>query len=93
MPFKGLSAFFLFCRADRRWGIQAFRNRPDRERAYRKGLVLLSNYYQPEIERASREQIKAWQDERLVETVNHVYKNVPYYRLTMEEKMLSPADI
>lgn len=93
MPFKGLSAFFLFCRADRRWGIQAFRNRPDRERAYRKGLVLLSNYYQPEIERASREQIKAWQDERLVETVNHVYKNVPYYRQKMEEKKLTPADI
>lgn len=93
MPFKGLSAFFLFCRADRRWGIQAFRNRPDKERAYRKGLVLLSNYYQPEIERASREQIKAWQDERLVETVNHVYKNVPYYRQKMEEKKLTPADI
>ena len=93
MPFKGLSAFFLFCRADRRWGIQAFRNRLDKERAYRKGLVLLSNYYQPEIERASREQIKAWQDERLVETVNHVYKNVPYYRQKMEEKKLTPADI
>jgi len=53
----------------------------------------LSNYYQPEIERASREQIKAWQDERLVETVNHVYKNVPYYRQKMEEKKLTPADI
>ncbi len=53
----------------------------------------MSNYYQPEIERASREQIKAWQDERLVETVNHVYKNVPYYRQKMEEKKLTPADI
>ncbi len=53
----------------------------------------MSNYYQPEIECASREQIKAWQDERLVETVNHVYQNVPYYRQKMEEKKLTPADI
>ena len=39
----------------------------------------MENYFQPEIECASREQIRAWQDERLVETVKHVYENVPYY--------------
>ena len=35
----------------------------------------MERYYQPEIECASREQIRAWQDERLVNTVRHVYKN------------------
>ena len=40
----------------------------------------MEHYYQPEIECASREQIKAWQDERLVKQVKHVYDNVPYYR-------------
>jgi len=53
----------------------------------------MANYYQPEIETASREQIKAWQDERLVKQVQHVWDNVPYYRRKMEEKGLTPADI
>lgn len=53
----------------------------------------MSNYYQPEIECASREQIKAWQDERLVSQVTHVYKNVPYYRNLMEQKGVTPDDI
>ena len=54
---------------------------------------LKSRYYQPEIETASREQIKAWQDERLVKQVQHVWDNVPYYRKKMEEKGVTPADI
>ena len=53
----------------------------------------MANYYQPEIETASREQIKAWQDERLKKQVQHVWDNVPYYRKKMEEKGLTPADI
>ncbi len=53
----------------------------------------MRKYYQPEIETASREQIKAWQDERLVKQVQHVWDNVPYYRKKMEEKGLTPADI
>jgi len=53
----------------------------------------LERYYQPEIECASREQIKAWQDERLVKQVRHVWDNVPYYRKKMEEKGLTPDDI
>lgn len=53
----------------------------------------MANYYQPEIETASREQIKAWQDERLVKQVRHVWENVPYYRHKMEEKGLTPDDI
>ena len=53
----------------------------------------MPKYYQPEIETASREQIKAWQDERLVKQVQHVWEHVPYYRKKMEEKGLTPADI
>lgn len=53
----------------------------------------MEHYYQPEIECASREQIRAWQDERLAHTVKHVYDNVPYYRKMMEEKGVTPADI
>ena len=53
----------------------------------------MAKYYQQEIETASREQIKAWQDERLVKQVQHVWDNVPYYRKKMEEKGLTPADI
>ncbi len=50
-------------------------------------------YYQPEIETASQEQIKAWQDERLVKQVKHVWDNVPYYRKKMEEAGVTPEDI
>ena len=50
-------------------------------------------YFQPEIETASYEQIKAWQDERLVKQVRRVWDNVPYYRSKMEAKGLTPDDI
>ena len=53
----------------------------------------MERYYQPEIETASREQIKAWQDERLVKQVRHVWDSVPYYRKKMEEAGLTPEDI
>ncbi len=53
----------------------------------------MPNYYQPEIETASREQILAWQNERLVKQVRHVWDNVPYYRKKMEEKGVTPDDI
>ena len=53
----------------------------------------MERYFQPEIETASREQIKAWQDERLVKQVRHVWDNVPYYRKKMEAKGLTPDDI
>ncbi len=51
------------------------------------------NYYQPEIECASVETIKALQDERLVKQVKHVYDNVPYYREMMDKKGVKPEDI
>ena len=53
----------------------------------------MGNYYQPEIECASREQIRAWQDERIVKQERHVYENVPYYRALMEKKGVTPEDI
>lgn len=53
----------------------------------------MEHYYQKEIECAPREQIRAWQDERLVKTVKHVYENVPYYKNMMDQKGITPADI
>lgn len=53
----------------------------------------MERYYQPEIECASREQILAWQNERLVKQVRNVWDNVPYYRKKMEEKGVTLDDI
>ena len=53
----------------------------------------MSKYYQEAIETASREQIKQWQDERLVATVKRVYENVEYYRKKMDEAGVTPDDI
>ena len=53
----------------------------------------MPSYYQKEIETASREQIRAWQDERLVDTVHHVWNNNEYYRSKMKAAGLEPGDI
>jgi phenylacetate-CoA ligase len=53
----------------------------------------MERYYQPDIECASRETIKAIQDEKLIKQVKHVWDNVPYYRKKMEEKGVTPQDI
>ncbi len=53
----------------------------------------MKRYYQEEIETASREQIRAWQSQRLVKQVKRVWENVPYYRKKMEEKGVTPEDI
>ncbi len=53
----------------------------------------MSKYFQPEIETASREQIRAWQDERLVKTVKHIYDNVALYRERMDKAGVKPEDI
>ena len=53
----------------------------------------MERYYQPEIECASREDIIALQNEKLVKQVKHVWENVPYYRKKMEEKGVTPDDI
>lgn len=53
----------------------------------------MGNYYQEEIETASREQIRQWQSERLVKQVQNVWDHVPMYRKRMEEAGLTPDDI
>ena len=53
----------------------------------------MEHYYQPKIECASREQIRAWQDERLAKTVKRVYENVEFYRKKMDEAGVAPGDI
>ena len=53
----------------------------------------MERYYQPEIECASREEIRKIQSERLVKQVQNVWDNVPMYRKRMEEAGLTPADI
>ena len=53
----------------------------------------MQNYYQKEIETASPEQIRAWQDERLSNTIQRVWDNNEFYRKRMEEAGLTPDDI
>lgn len=53
----------------------------------------MKNYYQKEIETASRAEIINIQNEKLVKQVRHFYDNVPYYRNLMEQKGLKPEDI
>ncbi len=53
----------------------------------------MPNYYQQEIETMPYEQLRALQNERLVNQVQHVWDHVPYYRRKMEQKGVTPADI
>lgn len=53
----------------------------------------MPNYYQPEIECASADEIRAIQNEKLVKQVKRVYENVEYYRRLMDEKGVTPDDI
>jgi len=53
----------------------------------------MSRYYQPEIETAPVEELRAIQSEKLVKQVKHVYENVEYYRNLMDEKGVTPDDI
>lgn len=58
----------------------------------RRGLIM-TQYFQPEIETASREEILRIQNEKIVRQVRHVYDNVEYYRNLMDEKGVKPEDI
>ncbi len=53
----------------------------------------MAKYYQPEIETASIEEMRAIQNEKLVKQVKRVYENVEYYRNLMDEKGVTPDDI
>lgn len=60
---------------------------------YKGEMIMAENYYQPEIETASREKILEIQNEKIVKQVRHVYDNVPYYKKLMDEKGVTPDDI
>lgn len=49
--------------------------------------------YNPEIECMDRVSIREIQNKRLIETVAHVYKNVPLYKARMDEAGVKPEDI
>lgn len=53
----------------------------------------MANYYQPEIETMSLEELQALQSERLVKQVRYVYDNVEFYRNRMDEAGVKPEDI
>ena len=53
----------------------------------------MEHYFDPKVECASREQITAWQNERLVKQVERVYNNVPYYKKKMDELGVRPEHI
>ncbi|MBQ6020700.1 MAG: phenylacetate--CoA ligase [Clostridia bacterium] len=53
----------------------------------------MENYFQPEIECASQEEIRRIQSEKLTAQVRRVWENVPYYRKKMEAKGVTPDDI
>lgn len=53
----------------------------------------MANYFNPEIETMSVEDIKKLQSKRLAEQVQHVYNNVEFYRNRMDEANVKPEDI
>lgn len=53
----------------------------------------MANYYQPEVECASLDEMRAIQNEKLVKQVKRVYENVEYYRKLMDEKGVKPEDV
>ena len=46
-----------------------------------------------EVETASRDELQALQSERLRETVQHAYDNVPFYERALDKAGISPTDI
>ncbi|MDR0838110.1 MAG: phenylacetate--CoA ligase [Oscillospiraceae bacterium] len=53
----------------------------------------MAKYFHEHEETMSLDEMRALQSVRLVETVQHVYKNVPYYRDLMDKKGVAPGDI
>lgn len=54
---------------------------------------MAKQYFQPEIETMTAEEIKKHQSACLVKQVQHVWDNVPYYRKKMEDAGVTPQDI
>ena len=53
----------------------------------------MPNYYEPEIECASRETLREIQSQRLAEMVKRCYDHVPLYKKRFDEMGLKPEDI
>ena len=53
----------------------------------------MPNYFEPEIECASRETLHQIQSQRLVKMVKHCYEHVPFYKKKFDEIGLRPEDI
>ena len=53
----------------------------------------MPNYYEPEIECASRETLREIQSQRLRDMVKRCYENVPLYKKRFDEIGLKPEDI
>jgi phenylacetate-CoA ligase len=56
-------------------------------------VTKLPNYYQEKWETMSRDEMRAYQDQTLVQQVKHVYDHVPYYRALMDKKGVEPGDV
>lgn len=55
--------------------------------------VTENKIFNPEIECMDRASLREIQNKRLIETVKHVYNNVPVYRQRMDEAGVKPEDI
>ena len=53
----------------------------------------MARFYEPEIECASREQMREIQSQKLVTMVRRAYEKVPFYRQKFDEIGLQPGDI
>ena len=53
----------------------------------------MQRYFQPEIETASREQLRELQSARLRDLVRRCYERVPFYKQKFDEMGLQPEDI
>ena len=52
-----------------------------------------TNYFNPEIETASRDYLHALQSARLIKMVERCYNNVPFYKKKFDEVGIKPGDI
>ncbi len=53
----------------------------------------MQNYYDKQIETASRDELKEIQSKRLADMVRRCYEHVPFYRAKLDEMGLKPEDI
>ncbi len=52
-----------------------------------------NQYFQPEVECADRESLRALQSQRLKEMIKRCYEKVPFYRKKLDEAGIKPEDI